>query len=65
MLDFYNNGLQALKTGTPLSAIRAMSVISLLLKARMNIKDDEIPKLDDLHQTMIQQFKQASEVKTS
>ena len=65
MLNFYKSGLQALNTGTPLSDIRAMSVISSLLKARMEIKDDEIPKLDELQQTMTQQFKQASAVKTS
>lgn len=65
MLEFYKTGLQSLKTGTSLGDIRAMSVISSLLKARMSIKDDEVSKLDELQQTMTQQFKQAAEAKTS
>ncbi len=34
-----------------------MDVISLLLKARMDVKDDEMPKLDKLETDMIEQFK--------
>ncbi len=43
-VDFYNKGQQALKDGASLADIRSMDVISLLLKARMDVKDDEIDR---------------------
>ena len=57
LVDFYNRGQQAIKEGTDLAEIRAMSIISSLLKARMDIKDDEIAKLDELDTAMQEQFK--------
>ena len=42
-----------------------MSVIGNLLKARMEIKDDEMDKLDQLGQTMTEQFKSITGVKVS
>jgi V/A-type H+-transporting ATPase subunit A len=65
LVDFYNKSQQAIKEGTPLSDIRAMSVITLILKARMDIKDDEIPKLDQLATKMDEEFKAISGVKVS
>ena len=65
LVDFYNKGQQAIKEGTPLSDIRAMSVITLILKARMDIKDDEMPKLDQLATKMDEEFKAISGVKVS
>jgi V/A-type H+-transporting ATPase subunit A len=65
LVDFYNKGQQAIKEGTPLSDIRAMSVITLILKARMDIKDDEMPKLDQLATQMDEEFKAISGVKVS
>ncbi len=62
-VDFYNRGGQALRDGATLADIRAMPVISDLLKARMEIKDDEIPKLDDLARSMDEQFKALAGVK--
>ncbi len=65
LVDFYNKGQQAIKEGTPLSDIRAMSVITLILKARMDIKDSEMPKLDQLATKMDEEFKEISGVKVS
>ena len=64
-VDFYNRGQQALKEGADLADIRAMPVISSLLKARMEIKDDEMPKLDELAKSMDEQFKGLTGVKVS
>ena len=62
-VDFYNQGQQALKDGASLADIRSMDVISLLLKARMDVKDDEMNKLDKLSTDMIEQFKSITGVK--
>ena len=40
-----------------------MSVVNTLLKARMDVKDDEMPKLDQLENEMQEQFKQLRELK--
>ena len=40
-----------------------MDVISLLLKARMDVKDDEMPKLDKIETDMAEQFKSITGVK--
>jgi V/A-type H+-transporting ATPase subunit A len=65
LVDFYKRGQQALKEGASLSDIRAMGVIGSLLKARMEIKDDEMPKLDQLDTEMQEQFKAITGVKVS
>ena len=65
LVEFYKGGQQALKDGASLADIRAMSVISTLLKARMEIKDDEMDKLDQVSQTITEQFKSISGVKVS
>ena len=65
LVDFYKSGQQALKDGAALADIRAMSVIGSLLKARMEIKDDELDKLDQIGQTMSEQFKSITGVKVT
>ena len=65
LVDFYRRGQQALKEGAELSDIRAMSIIGTLLKARMEVKDDEMPKLDQLDSEMQEQFKSITGVKVS
>ena len=62
-VDFYNQGQQALKDGASLADIRSMEVISSLLKARMDVKDDEMDKLDKLATDMVEQFKSVTGVK--
>jgi V/A-type H+-transporting ATPase subunit A len=56
-VDFYKRGQQVLKEGAALSDIRAMPIISTMLKARMEIKDDQMQDLDKLAQEMEEQFK--------
>jgi V/A-type H+-transporting ATPase subunit A len=65
LVEFYKNGQQALKDGASLVDIRAMSVIGSLLKARMEIKDDEMEKLDSLGKMMQEQFKSITGVKVT
>ena len=65
LVDFYKRGNQALKEGADLADIRSMSVISSLLKARMEVKDDEMVKLDQLASDMDKQFKNITGVKVS
>ena len=57
LVDFYNHGQKAIKEGTDLVHIRTMTIIGALLKARMEVKDDELAKLDELSVTMQKQFK--------
>ena len=63
LVDFYKRGQQALKEGAALADIRAMSIVGSMLKARMDIKDDEIAKLDQLDVDMQEQFKSITGVK--
>ena len=42
-----------------------MSIVSTLLKARMDIKDNEMPKLDQLDIDMKEQFKSIIGVKVT
>ena len=65
LVDFYNQGQQAIKGGATLADIRVMSIIPSILKARMNIKDDEMQKLDQLEKDMEEQFKSITGVKVS
>lgn len=63
LVEFYNSGQKAIKEGTDLVNIRTMSIIGTLLKARMEVKDDDLSKLDKLHDTMKEQFKSVAEAK--
>ena len=65
LVDFYKKGEQAIKDGASLVDIRTLSTIGSLLKARMDVKDDEIDKLDQIEKTMNEQFKGISGVKVT
>ena len=65
LVEFYRRGQQALKEGALLADIRAMPMVITLLKARMDIKDNEISKLDQLDIDMKEQFKSIMGVKVS
>ncbi len=64
-VDFYNRGMQALKDGAALADIRDMKIIPAMLKARMDIKDDEMSKIDGLAKDMDAQFQSIVGVKVS
>ena len=58
MVKFYNESLKSLKGGTSLADIRTMPIIPSLLKAKFEIPDEEIAKLDELSKNMDTQFEQ-------
>ena len=63
MVDFYRKGQAALREGAALADIRAMPVIATLLKARMEVKEEELAKLDALTGTIESEFKKISGAK--
>jgi V/A-type H+-transporting ATPase subunit A len=58
MVKFYNEALKSLKLGTSLADIRTMPIIPSLLKAKFEIPDEQIAKLDELSKNMDNQFEQ-------
>ena len=56
MVQFYKNAQRALKEGVSLVDIRAMPIMTSLLKAKFEITDEEISKLNELEKTMADQF---------
>lgn len=65
LVDFYNRGQQAIREGYGLASIRAMPVIGTLQKARMDVKDSELSKLDEIDALMQEQFKGVMEAKVA
>jgi V/A-type H+-transporting ATPase subunit A len=57
LVKFYKEAQKALKEGASLADIRAMPVITSLLKAKFEIPDDQIAKLDDIDRLMPEQFR--------
>ena len=58
MVKFYNESLKSLKVGTSLADIRTMPIIPSLLKAKFEIPDEQIAKLDELSDNMDTQFEE-------
>lgn len=56
MVQFYKSAQMALKEGMSLVDIRAMPIITSLLKAKFEITDEEVSKLDSLEKEMAEQF---------
>jgi V/A-type H+/Na+-transporting ATPase subunit A len=56
MVQFYKNAQRVLKEGVSLIDIRAMPIITSLLKAKFEITDEEVSKLAELEKTMADQF---------
>ena len=57
MVRFYKESLKSLKEGAILADIRAMRIIPSLLKAKFEIPDDQVRKLDDIDKQMTEQFR--------
>jgi V/A-type H+/Na+-transporting ATPase subunit A len=57
MVKFYKEAQKALKEGKSLADIRAMPIITSLLKAKFEIPDDQIARLDELDRRMTEEFK--------
>jgi V/A-type H+/Na+-transporting ATPase subunit A len=58
MVKFYNESLKSLKEGIPLSDIRSLPIIPSLLKAKFEIPDEQVSKLNELESKMDIQFKE-------
>ena len=56
MVQFYKNSQKALRDGASLVDIRAMPVITSLLKAKFEVTDEEVSKLDTMEHEMNDQF---------
>lgn len=60
MVKFYKEAQKALKAGTPLADIRAMPIIPALLKAKFEIPEEQLTKLDDLDKQIDENFRKAA-----
>ncbi len=59
---FYHSGINAIKDGASINDIRSMPIIGTLLKARMEVTDDQIDKLEQLNTEINEQFKNIKSV---
>jgi V/A-type H+-transporting ATPase subunit A len=60
MVNFYKEAQKSLKEGASLTDIRAMPIITTLLKAKFEVPDDQVAKLDLIDKEMIEQFQKVS-----
>jgi V/A-type H+/Na+-transporting ATPase subunit A len=60
MVNFYKEAQKSLKEGASLPDIRAMPIITTLLKAKFEIPDDQVAKLDSINGQMSDQFHKIS-----
>jgi V/A-type H+/Na+-transporting ATPase subunit A len=56
MVNFFKEAQKSLKEGSSLPDIRAMPIITTLLKAKFEIPDDQVAKLDSVNNQMSDQF---------
>jgi V/A-type H+/Na+-transporting ATPase subunit A len=60
MVNFYKEAQKSLREGASLPDIRAMPIITTLLKAKFEIPDDQVAKLDSINGQMSDQFQKVS-----
>jgi len=60
MVNFYKEAQKSLKEGASLADIRAMPIITTLLKAKFEVPDDQVAKLGLIDKQMIEQFQKVS-----
>jgi V/A-type H+-transporting ATPase subunit A len=66
MVMFYKEAQKALKEGKSLADIRALPIITTLLKAKFEVTDEEISKLEEIEKQLSDSFKgNIEEVKVS
>jgi V/A-type H+-transporting ATPase subunit A len=66
MVKFYKESQKALKEGKSLADIRALPIITTLLKAKFEVTDEQISKLDEIDKQLSDSFKgDIEEVKVS
>ena len=54
--DFYKEAQKALKNGVDLDTIRALPVVSSIIRSKYEIPDDDLGKMDDLSKSMLSSF---------
>ena len=66
MVKFYKEAQKALKEGKSLADIRALPIITTLLKAKFEVTDEQISKLEGIEKQLLDSFKgSVEEVKVS
>jgi len=66
MVKFYKEAQKALKEGKSLADIRALPIITTLLKAKFEVTDEQISKLEGIEKQLLDSFKgNVEEVKVS
>ena len=66
MVKFYKEAQKALKEGKSLADIRALPIITTLLKAKFEVTDEEVSKLEEIDKRLSDSFKgNIEEVKVS
>ncbi|TLX66401.1 MAG: V-type ATP synthase subunit A [Thaumarchaeota archaeon] len=66
MVTFYKESQKALKEGKSLADIRALPIITTLLRAKFEVPDEQISKLDEIEKQLLYSFKgNMEEVKVS
>ena len=60
MVKFYKEAQKALKAGTSLADIRAMPIIPAMLKAKFEIPEEQLAKLEELDRQIDDQFRKAA-----
>lgn len=48
ILEYYNRSLKLIKNGVDLSAVTSLSVCEQIVRIKMNIKNDEVQKIDEI-----------------
>ena len=56
LVDFYHEALAALRSGVSLDDIRAMNVITKIIRSKYEIPNNEMQRFDDLHKAMLEEF---------
>jgi len=56
-VDFYKEALTALRGGASLSAIRSLAVIAKIIRARFEIPEKDLNRIDELHEEMVKSIK--------
>ena len=56
-VDFYKEALSALRSGASLPTIRSLPVIAKIIRARFEISEKDLNKIDQLHEEMVRSLK--------
>lgn len=63
LIEFYHSSQSALKAGVSLEDIRAMSIITDIIRSKYEISNKDIAKFDDLYKKMMKSFNEIRTVK--